>query len=117
MEYKMVIAVRKDIKLSPGKMAAQVAHAAVSCAFAAKKKVPRIFDHWYEEGQRKVVVKVVDLQELQELRMAADAAGLVNCLITDAGRTELPPNTVTCLGIGPGQEYEVDKVTGHLGLM
>jgi PTH2 family peptidyl-tRNA hydrolase len=117
MEYKMVIAVRKDIKLSGGKMAAQVAHAAVSCALAAKKRSPRSFDAWIEEGQRKVVVKVADLKELQELRVAADDAGLVNCLITDAGRTELPPNTVTCLGIGPAPEHELDRVTGHLGLM
>jgi PTH2 family peptidyl-tRNA hydrolase len=117
MEYKMVIAVRKDLKLSGGKMAAQVAHAAVTCAFTAKKRNPRAFDTWYEEGQRKVVVKVADLKELQELRVAADDAGLVNCLITDAGRTELPPNTVTCLGIGPAEEFALDKVTGHLGLM
>jgi PTH2 family peptidyl-tRNA hydrolase len=105
--YKMVIVVRKDIKMSPGKMAAQVAHAAVNCALIAKKR----------EGQKKAVLKVNSLLELHEIKAAAEAAGLVVSLIVDAGMTELPPNTTTCLGIGPAPENLIDKVTGHLGLM
>jgi len=116
-ENKMVIAVRKDIKLSPGKLAAQVAHAAVNCALSAKKRKTDWYERWYAEGQKKVVVKVKDLKELLELKMAAESAGLVTSLITDAGMTELPPNTTTCLGIGPAPDNLIDKVTGHLGLM
>ncbi len=116
-ENKMVIAVRKDLKLSPGKLAAQVAHAAVNCALSSKKRKVEWFDRWYEEGQKKVVVKVNDLKELLELKMAAESAGLITSLITDAGMTELPPNTTTCLGIGPAPDNLIDKVTGHLGLM
>jgi PTH2 family peptidyl-tRNA hydrolase len=119
MEFdnKMVIVVRKDLKLSAGKMAAQVAHAAVNCALASKKRKPVQFDRWYNEGQKKVVVKVQDLAELYQIKLAAEDAGLVTSLITDAGMTELPPNTTTCLGIGPAPNSEVDRVTGHLGLM
>jgi PTH2 family peptidyl-tRNA hydrolase len=117
MEYKMVIAVRKDLKLTPGKMAAQVAHAAVNCALMTKRRDPEYFQSWYVEGQKKVVVKVTDLAELHEVKMSAEAAGLVTSLITDAGHTELPAGTVTCLGIGPAPEFKIDKVTGHLGLM
>lgn len=117
MENKMVIVVRKDIKLSPGKLAAQVAHAAVNCAFLAKRRDQDSFDSWYEEGQKKVVVKVKDLAELFQIKSAAEAAGLVTSLITDAGHTELPPGTITCLGVGPASETRIDRVTGHLGLM
>ncbi len=119
MEFnsKMVIVVRKDLKLSPGKLAAQVAHAAVNCALASKKKKPLQFDRWYSEGQKKVVVKVNDLKELFQIKQDAEDAGLVTSLIVDAGMTELPPNTTTCLGIGPAPNEEVDRVTGHLGLM
>lgn len=116
-ELKMVIVVRKDLKISPGKMAAQVAHAAVNCALASKKKKPVNFERWYNEGQKKVVVKVQDLAELYKVKQAAEDLGLVTSLITDAGMTELPPNTTTCLGIGPAPNAEVDRVTGHLGLM
>lgn len=114
---KMVIVVRGDLKLSAGKMAAQVAHAAVNCALAAKKRTPDWFDRWYSEGQRKVVVKVPNLEDLYEVKSNAEALHLVTSLITDAGMTEIPPNTVTCLGIGPGPQEVVDKVTGHLKLV
>jgi PTH2 family peptidyl-tRNA hydrolase len=117
MQYKMVIAVRKDLKLSAGKMAAQVAHAAVNCALQAKRRKPEWFDKWHEEGQKKVVVKVANLEELLRLKVGAEDAGLVTSLITDAGLTELPPNTTTVLGIGPAPEEAIDHVTGHLGLM
>ena len=119
MEFdnKMVLVVRRDLKLSPGKMAAQVAHAAVNCALSSKKRKTIQFERWYNEGQKKVVVKVQDLAELYRIKQAAEDAGLVTSLITDAGMTELPPNTTTCLGIGPAPNAEVDRVTGHLGLM
>lgn len=114
---KMVIVVRWDLKLSAGKMAAQVAHAAVNCALIAKKRTPNWFDQWYSEGQRKVVVKVPHLEDVYEVKSNAEALWLVTSLITDAGMTEIPPNTVTCLGIGPGPNEVVDKVTGHLKLV
>lgn len=117
MEYKMVIVVRKDLRLSPGKMAVQVAHAAVNCAIQSMKKRPEWFEKWYDEGQKKVVVKVENLNELYEIKGTAEAIGLITSLVVDAGLTELPPGTTTCLGIGPAPEETLDKVTGHLGLV
>lgn len=116
MEYKLAIVVRDDLKMSPGKLAAQVAHAAVTCALEAKAKKTKWFAEWYAEGQRKVVLRAGDLAELRELDNKARAAGLTHTIITDAGLTELPPNTATCLGIGPAPEGEVDKITGSLPL-
>jgi len=117
LEYKMVIAVRNDLRLSSGKLAAQVAHAAVNCAMAASKKKGDWYRRWYDQGQKKVVVRVENLEELLELKIIAESAGLLTSLITDAGHTELPPGTTTCLGLGPGPEETVDKVTGHLRLI
>ncbi|MDD7424234.1 MAG: peptidyl-tRNA hydrolase Pth2 [Candidatus Methanomethylophilaceae archaeon] len=116
-DAKMVIVVRADLKLSKGKTAAQAAHAAVNCAFASKKKDPRTFDKWFAEGQKKVVLKVQDLKQLYEIKAMADASGLVNSLITDAGRTEIEPGTVTCLGIGPSMDSMLDKITGDLSML
>mgnify|MGYP005854044307 CR=1 FL=1 len=115
-EYKLVVVTRKDLELSPGKMAVQVAHAAVSCALRAKAKKPRLFNDWLSEGQRKIVVRVDDLKALEEIRKKASSEGMVTEMIVDAGLTEVPPGTVTCVGIGPAKSDEVDRITGHLKL-
>ena len=112
-----MIVVRKDIKLSPGKMSVQVAHAAVTCAIQARKNNLRWFKTWYNEGQKKVVVKANGMKDLYELKTIAEGLGITTSLVQDAGLTEVPPGTVTCLGIGPGPNPEIDKVTGSLSLL
>lgn len=114
---KLVVAIRTDLKLSPGKLAVQVSHAAVTCALASKKNNPRWFKPWYNEGQKKVVVKGGSLKDLYELKAFAEGLNLTTSLVQDAGMTEIDPGTVTCLGIGPGPNPEVDKVTGSLPLL
>ena len=114
MPYKQVILVRKDLKLSKGKLAAQVAHACVECAL----KSPRSkLDAWKEEGMKKVVLVVNNLEELHQFIQKANNAGLITTLITDAGLTEIPAGTTTCLGIGPDEEEKIDAVTGKLKLL
>jgi PTH2 family peptidyl-tRNA hydrolase len=116
MEYKLVIVVRDDLGMTHGKLAAQVAHAAVTCALEAKSKRPKWFSAWYQEGQRKVVLRARDLAELKELGRKARLAKLPHVLVSDAGLTELPPSTITCLGIGPAPDREVNPITGSLPL-
>ena len=115
-EYKLVVVIRDDLKLSPGKLSVQVAHASVSCAMKAKSTKTKIFNDWFSEGQRKIVLKVGDLKELEDIEKKAKSKGLMTEKIMDAGLTEVPPGTITCLGIGPARAEDVDKVTGHLKL-
>lgn len=115
-ETKMVIVARKDIKLSAGKLAAQVGHAAVSCTIRAQRYAADELRAWLDEGQKKVVLKAATERELFELKSVAEKAGLTTALIEDAGHTELPPGTVTVLGVGPASARRVDAVTGHLPL-
>lgn len=117
MKYKMVIAVREDLNLSCGKIAAQASHAAVTCALEAKKSKTKWFNSWRLEGAKKVVVKVADLEELRYLERLAKSKKLIACAITDAGLTEVLPNTVTCVGIGPAPNELIDPVTGTLSLL
>ncbi|MEA3142981.1 MAG: peptidyl-tRNA hydrolase, family [Thermoplasmata archaeon] len=117
MTYKMVIVARKDLDLSKGKLAAQVGHAAVGCTLKAQRYARDALESWLEQGQMKAVLKVASEKEFYPLKQAAERAGLCTELIKDAGHTEIPAGTVTVLGIGPGEESAIDKVTGHLSLL
>ncbi|WP_457615356.1 peptidyl-tRNA hydrolase Pth2 [Methanopyrus sp.] len=115
-KYKQVIVVRDDLKLSRGKLAAQVAHASLGAFLRAKESgVP--VEGWLEEGQKKVVLKCKDGEELLELYELAKKMGLPSFLVRDAGLTELEPGTMTCLGIGPEREEKIDRITGDLPLL
>ena len=108
---KMVILVRKDLQLPKGKAAAQAAHAAVEAAFRSDKDKVK---QWRDEGQKKVVLRVVDEKELLRYMQEAKDAGLQTAMITDAGKTVIAPGTKTCVGIGPDTEQAIDNVTGDL---
>ena len=113
----MVIAVREDLGMSVGKLAVQVAHAAVECALEAKKKKPSWFKKWKNGNSKKVVVKVKGEEDLIDLKRKAEEMGLVANLISDAGLTEVPPGTRTVIGIGPAPSSFIDKLTGSLPLL
>lgn len=113
-EYKQVILVRQDLKLTKGKMSAQVSHASVESLL---KSHADYRDTWRAQGMKKVILKVKDLAELMQYKRKAEDAGLVVALIIDAGRTHLEPGTPTCIGIGPDKEEKIDKVTGNLKLI
>lgn len=113
-EYKQVILVRHDLKLTKGKMAAQVSHASVEALLKSHKDDATM---WRQQGMKKVVLKVKDLDELLAFKRKAEDAGLVVALVTDAGHTQLAPGTVTCLGIGPDKTEKIDRVTGSLQLI
>ncbi|MEM0007327.1 MAG: peptidyl-tRNA hydrolase Pth2 [Candidatus Bathyarchaeia archaeon] len=115
--YKQVIVFRSDLKLSKGKVAAQAGHAAVSAAEEARKHRREWWKAWLNEGQRKVVVKVKSEAELLALERQAKEMALPCALIVDRGLTEIPPGTITCLGIGPAPNDKVDKITGNLPLL
>jgi PTH2 family peptidyl-tRNA hydrolase len=116
-EYKMALVIRGELRLTAGKAAVQVAHAAVLLALEAEKRRSDWMAAWSSTGQKKIALVVPSLEELETLRRQAAARGLPTVLVEDAGFTEVAPGTKTCLGIGPGPATEVDAVTGQLDLL
>ncbi len=113
-DCKLVILMRNDLKMGKGKIGAQAGHAAVVCALASQKHDKKNFDAWMSAGQTKVVLKVDSERELFEFKAIADAQGITNTIIQDAGRTQIDPGTYTCLGLGPAPVSQLDKITGEL---
>jgi peptidyl-tRNA hydrolase, PTH2 family len=114
---KQAIVVRTDLKMGKGKVAAQVAHASLAAAEAAQQRRPNWYEGWKSEGQAKIVLKAESEGSLNELFQKAKSAGLPASLIQDRGLTQIEPGTVTCLGIGPGPDSEIDSITGKLKLL
>jgi peptidyl-tRNA hydrolase len=111
---KQVIVVNEALRLPRGKLAAQVAHAAVAAMLWAEDDM---VNAWLDDGMPKVVLRVDDEAALLTLHEAARARKLPAELIADAGRTVLEPGTITCLGIGPAEDDKINAVTGELSLL
>ena len=114
MLMKQVIVVNAALRLPKGKLAAQVAHAAVGAFLEASAETQRT---WLEEGMPKVVLKGNSAEELMGLQTLAMQRHIPACLINDAGRTVVPAGTVTCVGLGPAGDNEIDELTGTLKLL
>jgi peptidyl-tRNA hydrolase, PTH2 family len=114
---KMVLVVRGELRLTPGKVAVQVAHAAVLLTEEAARRKLKWLEPWRAEGAKKIALEVSTLEELEGLRRRALARGLLTIVVEDAGLTEVPPGTKTCLGLGPAPSSELDPVTGGLPLL
>lgn len=111
---KLVVLVRMDLKMDKGKLAVQVGHACVDCVLNSNKNKVAL---WSDEGGKKVVLKVSGLAELKKFKKLAVKAGLVSCVIKDAGKTVFKKPTVTCLGIGPDKEGRIDEITKDLKIL
>ena len=135
---KQIIVVRKDLQMSSGKTAAQVAHASMGVFFDWMKENYNIVNvnnditytqyslrllndgvvyNWFNGAFTKVVLGVDSLDELMAIDTLVKERGLLSCLITDNGLTEFSGPTVTCLAIGPLLDNEFADITSHLKLL
>lgn len=113
-ELKQVIVVNDALQLPTGKLAAQVAHAALAAYLNASPDARR---QWLADGMTKIVLKCEDENTLVKLHAEAAKLALPVALVRDAGHTVLPTGTMTCVGIGPGDAAAIDSITGTLRLV
>lgn len=116
-EYKMILVVRNDLKMGKGKIAAQCGHGAVAAYQQAMSRHPGQVRAWENSGCAKIAVRVDSKDELLRVRQQAHARDLNVCMIRDAGRTQIEPNSITVLAIGPARVRDIDQVTGALKLL
>lgn len=132
MGVKQVIVWNNALKVRKGKIAAQVAHASLgallkffnvienknSVTYKVQFGKDSYLDQWLNGTFTKICVYVNSEEELLDIKRQCDEAKIPNALITDAGLTEFHGvPTKTCLGIGPWNSEEIDKITGNLSLL
>ncbi len=100
MKLKQAIIVRTDLGMGKGKIAGQVAYAAVQAAESIRRYCPE----WLNNDS------------LDKTRDAF-AQGINPAKIYDAGKMQLEPSTFTTLGIGPAPEYKIDLLIKDLKLL
>ena len=77
MDYKQVILVRTDLKMSKGKVAAQVAHASTEATLRSDDQKIKA---WRAKGMKKVVLKVDGSCNQQINSITPNKANIVNFL-------------------------------------
>ena len=125
MSIRQVIVVRRDLNMSIGKTGAQIAHAAQQFILDAMHFYVGAFAEiewngdrrsWQDTGETIIVLGCDDGVALHAVYTEALEAGLPVFVQVDEGRTEVEPNTPTCLAIGPAPRDQIDPITRHLRL-
>lgn len=117
---KQVIVVRRDLKMRQGKSCSQTGHA--SGEFMREQILGALdggsltFSDeeiaWMRGGMAKITVRTDSIEQFEDVRDRAIAAGLKVRVITDAGHTEFHGvPTVTALAIGPDRADIIDTIT------
>lgn len=124
-ELKQVILIRKDLELSKGKIAAQVAHASMAVFFNKMQNVPggkvlRLTRHersWIDGRFTKIVKGVKNESQLLDVYQKALSMNIDCAIIKDAALTELSEPAFTAVAIGPDDFDKIQKITKRFQLL
>lgn len=112
---KLAIVVRKDLDMRSGKIAVQIGHASV-IAYRMASGTDEA-ERWFQEGQKKIVLKVPDETTLKKIGEIAQFNQLQINSVYDFGLTQIAPNTLTCIAIGPDDDEKINQITKGLSLL
>jgi len=111
---KLVLVVRKDLNMSIGKTAAQVAHAIM------RNPNLKPYEGLVDSGHICITCSIKSEQKMYNLVDKAKEAGVPCTIQIDSGRTEVAPNTPTVMALGPAYTEEemeaLNKLTKKLQL-
>jgi PTH2 family peptidyl-tRNA hydrolase len=112
-ELKQVIIVNTDLGMRKGKTSSQVAHASLIAGVLAFNKYPELYDEYHQTGHKKIVVGATKNEMLDlEIPMQIPFA-----IVYDQGLTQIPPDSLTAVAIGPWYADEIDAITDKFKLV
>lgn len=116
--FKMVFVVNMELQMGQGKIAAQVAHAALAMfrELMENETKAEMVMAWGHLGETKVVVRAESTVQLEMLAQTATQRGVSNYTVRDAGRTQVAAGSQTVLALF-GKTEDVDRVSGALKLL
>ena len=115
-ELKVYIVIRKDLKMRRGKEVAQACHAIQYLCDIGDILLKEGIDNgskyseWCKSQHAKIAVGVNSEVELWDLMDKASSMDVMHASVLDAGRTEIPENTLTCFAFGPVTNAEADEL-------
>jgi PTH2 family peptidyl-tRNA hydrolase len=112
-ELRMYILVRRDLKMGPGKVAGQCGHAVQYLILKGQRD---IIERYNNSISPKIILKIENLDHLEQIEKICLSMGLPVARVIDAGRTQIPENTVTVLGVGPCLEKDIPSEIKSLKL-
>lgn len=117
-KYTQYIIINQDVKdMRKGKLVAQGAHASIGAyRLVATHNNSAIPDNWFEEGQRKIILKASE-QTILALYDKLIADGIVAYIVRDFGLTQIPVDTLTCMAIGPDVISNIEDYVKDLKLV
>jgi PTH2 family peptidyl-tRNA hydrolase len=129
MTYKQVYIVNSDLGMGKGKIAGQVAHAAIYYMEEILLYVEGLspengglferFVAWRkEEGglMKKIVLKAPE-DEMKKILCNLAVKGIEKFAVYDRGMTQIADGSFTCIVVEPLEEEKCDELFGHLKLL
>lgn len=108
----MYFVVRTDLNMSRGKIATQVGHATTELVLYGNHNK---CDEWYtNHNQTKIILTINNFDELDSILCRLLEKKLFVAQVHDIGKTEVPENTFTCIGVGPIERKSVQKILSGL---
>lgn len=112
----MYLFINKSLGMSPGKLAAQVAHAA---CLAQRGSKPELVEAWYEYGfYTKLVLEARDAEHIRTIEKYLNdpTRNIKTFMVIDEGRTEIKKHTITALGVEVIDKNELGPIFKEFSL-
>jgi peptidyl-tRNA hydrolase, PTH2 family len=117
-KFTQYVIVRTDLKMSHGKMAAQVAHASLGSVLPYHNE-PSV-QTWLSGLATKIVLKVKNYSQLRKIGDCLVGDGIIHKEVWDACSTEIQRETeggtLTCIGVIPLPQTSIPKYIKRLQL-
>lgn len=111
----MYLFANNELGMSPGKLAAQVAHAA---CLSQRGSSPDMVDAWYKYGfYTKLVMKARNAEHIKTIERYLRERNIKSFIVIDEGYTEIPKHTITALGVEVVDKNEVGAIFQEFELL